>query len=87
MAKMQIDRIKAAKTLGLLFAVLHFLGALSIALSNGWIVGWKLGFHFLSIQYSVLPLDIITLVLGTVVAGIAGAIIGWLFAQIWNVLD
>jgi len=76
-----------ALSLGLLFAVLHTVGVLLLVGTGGALKGWALGLHFLNIAYTVTAFDAVTFVIGIVAAGVAGAVIGWLFAAIWNWLS
>ncbi|MEW5996087.1 MAG: hypothetical protein AB1657_00635 [Candidatus Micrarchaeota archaeon] len=84
MAGMEISEKRAAISLGLLFAVLHVIGIVLIAATGGGIVGWWHSVHFLSMAYTVAAFDIVTFIVGLVGAFVTGAVIGWLFAFIWN---
>lgn len=79
---------RAALTLGILFGILHLVGVLLIVLSNGGILGWKLAMHHVQLgaPVSALPFNIVSLIIGTVVAFVGGAVVGALFAYIWNAM-
>ncbi len=85
---MKIDMKQAALSLGLTFAVIHFAAVLLVVLSGGWIVGFSLWLHHIGgLTATAMPLDIIGLVVGTLLAFVAGAAAGALFVAIWNALD
>lgn len=82
---MGIDAKRAAVSLGGLFAVLHFIGVLLRVGTNGEIVKYVMELHHVRVlQMVFLPLDVGSLIIGTVLAAIVGGIVGWLFATIWN---
>ncbi len=76
---------RTALTLGSFAAVVHLVWAVIVAtgLAQG-LVNWKLGMHFLSAPYTVLPFDIGNAVLLIVLAFIGGAVAGAVLATLWN---
>ncbi len=86
MAGMEISGKRAAISLGLLLAILHTAGVLLIVATGGWLIGWAESLHFMTTgaAYTAVPFDVLTLIIGIVSAFIVGAVIGWLFAWIWN---
>ncbi len=85
---MKIDMKQAALSLGLTFAAVHLAAVLLIVLSGGWVIGFSLSLHHIGgLTATAMPLDVVMLVAGTVLAFIAGAAAGALFSAIWNALD
>jgi len=82
--KMKINLQRAAVSFGFLFGIVHFVGVLLIALTSGKVVEWAMTMHHAFTLFNYLPLNVMNLIIGTVVAGIVGTIIGALFAAIWN---
>lgn len=84
MVDARLNEKRVALSLGLLFALLHIIGVLLIVFGD--YIAWSSSMHFMSFSYSVNPFDVVTLIIGAVLAFVAGAVIGWLFAAIWNAL-
>ena len=82
--KQQLDEKTAAISLGLLFAVLHFAGTLVLFAGGQGLLDWFHAIHFISVQETLIAFDPMVLVIGTVAAFVGGAIVGGLFAAIWN---
>lgn len=84
--KQQIDERTAALSLGLLFAVMHLAGiALTAAYGARWIMSIQ-SLHFVAYPFTVLPVTGLAAIEGIIAAFIAGAVIGWVFAAIWNLV-
>lgn len=83
---MEISEKRAAISLGLLFAVLHIVWVVLVTATGGGMMGWCQSIHFLTTgaAYTALPFDLLTFIVGIVGAFIVGAVVGWLFAFIWN---
>ena len=88
MSGMEIGKKRAALSLGLLFAVLYIIGIALVVATNGGIVGLEQSMYFLTMGAAsvMLPFNVLTFIMGVVVAFIAGAVTGWLFAWIWSML-
>lgn len=82
----KIDIKKSTISLGVLFAIMHFVWGLIIALFGKLPVEIIHDVHFISLDYEILNFDIVVWILGTIEAAIIGAIIGAFFAIIWNSL-
>ena len=82
--KQPIDEKSVTLSLGLLLAALHFFGTLVLFAGGQRLLDWFHAIHFISVSEVLQPFDAMTLGIGTVTAFIAGAIVGWLFAVIWN---
>ncbi len=70
--------------MGILFAIMHFVAILLVALTNGAVVELAMALHSVRTVLVYLSLDFATLILGTILAGVIGFIVGALFALIWN---
>jgi cell division protein FtsX len=77
---------KVGLSLGLLFALVHFVGILLIQWDGSGFVNWLKALHFISadVPFTVLPFELGTAIVGIIAAFVTGAIIGALFAWIWN---
>ncbi len=84
---MKIEPVRAGLSLGILLATIHFVAVLLVALTNGAFVDWVLSLHHIRTALVFLPLDIATLIIGTVFAGVIGFVVGALFALIWNAFE
>ncbi len=79
----KLNTKKLALTLGILSGLLHTLGVLFISqLMRYWT--WV---HFITFQYTTQPFSFGIFVVGIITAFLAGAVIGWLFALIYNKLS
>ena len=79
MDKLHTKRV--SKALGMTFAIIHAAVVLMLQAGASTYWGWA---HMMNMPITVQPFNIITFLAGTAVAGIAGAVIGWLFATIYN---
>lgn len=80
----KLNNRKVAIVLGALFAVLHFVARVVDASTGRAITKLVFSLHGISLPYTQLPMDAGTLIIGTLLAAVLGAAIGWLFAEIWN---
>lgn len=82
-------KIKAAAlSLGLFFAIIHLIGVILIQVGGSALINWKLGLHFLSgVSYTVTAFGIGTLIIGLIAAFVVGAILGALFAWLYNLVE
>ncbi len=81
-----LDAKRTAISVGLFAAVVHLVWVLLVALglAKG-LVEFKLGLHFLSVPgLAVGAFDLVTAVELLVVAFVVGALVGGLFALVWN---
>ncbi len=76
---------KTALTLGSFAALLHAVWAVLVAfdLAQG-LLNWRLGMHFINLPLIVTPFDAVNAVFLVIMAFIGGAVIGTVFATIWN---
>ncbi len=82
-----INPVRAATTLGAIFAVFHLLWVVIVAVgAAGVVLAWGQSLHFIQKPYSLMPFDGTAAVIGVVGAFIAGAAIGAVVALIWNAL-
>ncbi len=83
--KSELSVKRAALTLGFFAALLHLVWSLLVALglAQG-LVNWRLGMHFVNLQLTVLPFSLVSAIILVVLAFIGGAVIGTVFALIWN---
>jgi len=84
----EIKTKNAALSLGILAALLHATWVIVVALGAGQAMAdWKLGSHFLKIPYTVSAFDPLTGIALIITSFIGGAIVGAVFAVIWNWLN
>ena len=76
---------KTAIALGAFAALLHLVWSVVVALglAQG-LVNWRLGMHFISLPVTVTQFDALNAILLIVLAFIGGAVVGLVFATIWN---
>ncbi|MFH1247523.1 MAG: hypothetical protein V1644_04030 [Candidatus Micrarchaeota archaeon] len=79
---------KTAFTFGALFGLMHLMWALLVAagIAQG-LYDWILSLHFISLQWTILPFDLITAVSLIIVTAVIGAIMGAVLAWLWNNLQ
>lgn len=82
--KQPLDVKSFALTLGILSALLHFIGDIILFVGGQGVIDWFSAIHFVSRQVQILPFEPVNFVVGIVGAFIAGLVVGWLFAVIWN---
>ena len=71
--------------LGKLFAIMHGLWALFVAMGMGqMLVDSMFNFHFLSNPYTVQPFNLVNAFILVVMTFVGGYVVGWMFATIWN---
>lgn len=78
------DIRKAGLTLGVVFALCHLGWTILVLLFGKPFLSWIAGMHFISVSYSPMPLDFHVLIMGIVLAFASGAVIGSVFAYIYN---
>jgi len=72
-----------ALSLGILFAIMHTIEVLLILSGS---IDYIMGLHFITKSYIILPFDFGTFILGVVGAFVAGNLVGWIYASIYNAL-
>lgn len=85
--EIEINEKKSAISLGLLFGLIHFAWVLLVVTTSGGVSEWSMTLHHMRTQMAYPGLDVANLVIGTIFATVTGAVIGWLFATIWNRID
>lgn len=78
------DVRKTAITLGLVFALYHLGWAVFVAAGGSGFVNWVASVHFISSPVATSAFDVATLIVGMISAFIDGAVIGAVFAYIYN---
>lgn len=82
---MKCDKNAAGLALGLLFAVLHILWVISVAIGSAQgIMNWWQGLHFININFSILSFSFGKTLLLIVWTFVIGYILGWIFAWLYN---
>ena len=81
MAKLNVKKL--ALSLGIFFALADLLWNLVLAFGGQTFVNSWLAVHFIS-GMTVLPVTLGAAIIGIVYHFIVGAVIGWVFAFIWN---
>lgn len=79
-----INRQQAGISLGALFGVLHLAWILSAAVAGNAFIRSVESMHFLSTTYTTTAFNPLTAVSGLFGAVVAGYVIGWIFAYIYN---
>jgi len=80
------DVRKTAITLGLVFALCHLGWAVFVAVGGSGFLNWVMSTHFISTPFATSAFDVVTLITGLISAFIDGAVIGAVFAYIYNKL-
>lgn len=75
---------KVAITLGIVFAVFHTTGVL--LMQKGMLDYWG-KVHLVTFQHSVQPFSVVPFIQGIITALVAGLVVGWVFATVWNWVD
>ena len=83
---MKVSIKKATLSLGILFALIHFLWVTLIAIAGKPVVDYLLGLHFIS-GFTVTPFSFNSALIGVLGAFVCGVIVGAILAFIWNNLD
>ncbi|MBI4144900.1 hypothetical protein HY493_01690 [Candidatus Woesearchaeota archaeon] len=76
---------QTALSLGLTFALFHALWSVAVAVgfAQQWL-NWKMAYHFVIMSAGIAQFSLGTAVVGVVLAFVCGAIVGGVFAGIWN---
>lgn len=75
---------KVGLTLACLVVVWQLIWILLVAIGKQPMLDWILGVHFLADGMKVLPVNINKAIVSLLVHFVAGYVLGWLFATIWN---
>ncbi len=82
---MELDKNKAGLILGSFFALWHLTWCLVVAVGVGQLLlDWVYYLHFLSNPFRVAAFNGGTAIALVLVTSIAGFILGWVFAFLWN---
>lgn len=84
---MKINPAKVGLTLGALFGGWHLCWSILVAL--GWaqpVIDFIFWMHFIKPIYVIAPFDPAIAAILIVITALAGFIIGWVFALLWNSL-
>jgi hypothetical protein len=85
MAELRLGPKHTALTVGLFAAIMHILWSLAVAIGfgQGW-TGWVLSLHFLSMSVTITAFNFVTAITLAIFAFVAGAVVGWIFATVFN---
>ncbi len=72
---------KVSLSVGITFAILHILGVIGILAG---LLTWWQSLHFISIPFTVQAFSIGTLIIGIIKAFVCGAVVGLIFAVVYN---
>ena len=80
-----VNTQKVALAFAGIAVALHVVWSVIVASGLGqWWVNFVLGLHFMQMQVTVLPFNILTAVELWVLVGIVGYLVGYIVATIWN---
>ena len=82
----KFDVKTAALTLGIMFALCHFVWVVLVQALGNTLLDLLHNYHFVQMTYAAMPFDAVVFVTGLVGAFVVGAITGAVFALIWNKL-
>ena len=81
------DKNRAGFALGILFAVMHFLWVIIVALGLGeGLFSWWRGVHFIDLSFNIASFSIVSAIIGIVGAFVTGYVSGWVLVWIYNKL-
>ncbi len=75
---------KAGLALACLVVVYQLVWILAVAIGKQPMLDWVLGVHFLADGMKVLPVSVGKAIVSLLTHFVAGYVLGWLFAIIWN---
>ncbi|MEW5955151.1 MAG: hypothetical protein AB1626_01270 [Candidatus Micrarchaeota archaeon] len=87
MAKKGLNVGRTALALSITFAALYLLWALVVAGTMGGALGYGMGLHMMVVPYAYAGFSFFMLFYGLVAAFVAGAVVGGVFAAVWNGLS
>ncbi len=81
----QVNSHKIGLVVGGTVAIVHVVWSLLVLLGMAKLyLDWIFGLHFLNIQYSINPFDILNALILVIVTGVIGYIVGYIFGWVWN---
>ena len=82
---MSINKNKTGLTFGFLFAFMHLIWSVLVALGIAQVwLSFVFNIHMISIPAVVMPFNLIKAIVLIVITFVAGYIFGWLMAFFWN---
>lgn len=85
MAEIILNPKQTALTLGVFSTIVHLIWFAVVAIGAGkGTMEWFHARHFFDVSFQILPFNIFTAIYSLVMAFVITAIVGWLFAVIWN---
>lgn len=87
MAKRELNAHKTGLALGLILVIWHAIWLIIVGIGYGQAaLDMVMRIHFLSAPWAVTGFNFVNAITLLIVALVAGYIIGWMFAKIWNKL-
>jgi len=77
----ELNTKKVSLSLGIVFAIMHTIGIIGIFVGLIKYAEWV---HFINDELTVQPFSLLPFVLGIATAFVIGAVVGWLFATVYN---
>jgi len=85
---MKINSNTAGLSLGSLFGIMHLVWIALVGVGAGQpVANWSYGMHFMSGMPQMMGFGLGTGIFGIILALVAGYIIGYAFAALWNYFD
>ena len=81
-----LDTKKTAISLGLVFAFWQLCSALLIVAGGSTFVNWVSSLQFIATPLAVAPFNLVSLIIGVIVAFVEGAVLGAIFAYLYEML-
>jgi len=83
----RINPAKAALSVGTVIGLLHILWSILVATGAAKaVMGFVLKMHFVRLDFTIAPFDIVTAVMLIALAFAIGAVFGLVFSLVWNCL-
>jgi len=83
----ELNKIHVGLLLGGLMALWHLVWSTLVFLGFAKVLlNWILWLHFINIQVTIGPFDLLRAVLLILITFIVGFVVGWVSAWLWNVL-
>ena len=80
----KLNPTRTAYAVGLFAALLFLVWTLALLIGGQAFLDWRIQMHFIRLPATVMPVSIGTAVLSLVIHFILGAVIGGVFATVWN---
>ena len=75
---------KTATAVGCFVATLALIRMIVLAIGGQSFINWAMSLHFVSVPLTVIPFSLVTAIVSIAVHWIVGALVGLLFATVWN---